>query len=90
MDIKMINNVSAQRFETTVDGSTAVLEYALEDGTLTLVHTGVPPALEGRGIGGKVVRAALEYAQDAGLKVIPECPFVRSYIERHKEYEHLL
>ena len=90
MDIKVANNASAKRFETMVDGSMAVLDYELEDGTLILVHTGVPPALEGRGIGGKVVKAALEYAQDAGLKVVPECPFVRSYIERHKEYEHLL
>ncbi len=90
MDIKVTNNTSAKRFETTVGGATAVLDYELKDGTLTLVHTGVPSSLEGQGIGGKVVKAALEYAKEEGLKVIPQCPFVRSYIERHKEYESLL
>ena len=37
-----------------------------------------------------MVKAALEYAKEEGLKVVPQCPFVRSYIERHKEYESLL
>jgi predicted GNAT family acetyltransferase len=90
MDIEVTNNRSAKRFETTMDDALAVLEYELEDGVLTLVHTGVPSVLEGKGIGGRLVKAALEFASEQGLKVVPLCPFVRSYIERHKEYQRLL
>ena len=90
MDIKVTNNGSAKRFEIKAENALAVLEYELEDGTLTLVHTGVPSALEGQGIGGKLAKAALEYAKKEGLKVVPRCSFVRSYIERHTEYQGLL
>lgn len=90
MDIEVTNNRSAKRFETTMGDALAVLEYELKDGVLTLVHTGVPSVLEGKGIGGKLVKAALEFASEQGLKVVPLCPFVRSYIKRHQEYQRLL
>ena len=90
MDIKVENNRSAKRFEINADNALAVLEYGLEGSTLTLVHTGVPTALEGQGIGSKLAKAALEFAREKDLTVVPLCPFVRSYIERHKEYQGLL
>lgn len=78
------NNPAEKRFEVEADGHLAILEYALEEGAIALVHTEVPPQLEGRGLGSKLVKAALDYAEGQGLKVIPQCPFVASYIERHK------
>lgn len=90
MDITVKNNKSEKRFEAEVAGSLLIVEYGLDDNTLTLVHTQVPPELEGQGLGGKVVKAALNYAKSQGLQVIPQCPFVRNYIERHKDYESLV
>ncbi|MFA7534874.1 MAG: GNAT family N-acetyltransferase [Desulfuromonadales bacterium] len=83
------NNPAKKRFEVEANGALAFLEYELEEGAITLVHTEVPPELEGQGLAGKIVKAALAYAESRGLKVIPRCPFVAGYIARHKEFEHL-
>ena len=50
----------------------------------------MPPALEGRGIGSRLVRAALEKVRAEGLKVVALCPFVKAYIEKHPEEQDLL
>ena len=55
-----------------------------------MVHTIVSPMLGGRGYGSRLVRSALDYARDNGLKVIPSCSFVGVYLERHPEYKALL
>jgi len=75
----------ASRFVYADDGVEAELMYRLRDGRLVLVHTGVPPELEGQGIGGRLVTAAIEYAAEQGLTVVPSCPFARSWLERHPE-----
>lgn len=80
------DNQAAQRYEVDVDGAVAVLEYEREDGRIDLIHTEVPPALGGRGIAARLAHTALEDAQAAGLKVIPSCSYVASYIRRHPEY----
>lgn len=80
----------AGRFEVTVDGKTAWLEYARGPHRLVLLHTEVPPALEGRGLAGRLARHAFERARQEGLEVVPECPFQRSWLERHPEYHDLL
>lgn len=90
MEISIRHNPQAERFETTVEGVSAFLTYTLEEKVLTLLHTEVPPALEGKGIGSRVVKTALDYARQQGLRVIPRCPFVAHYIERHQEYADLV
>lgn len=90
MDVTVENNKEAHRFQVEVDGFTAFIDYKLSGETITLVHTKVPSELEGRGLGSKLVKAALDSSRDDGLKVIPECPFVASYIERHNEYADLV
>ena len=84
------DNRSEQEFELTVHGERAVAAYQLEDNTIVFTHTLVPPAIEGRGVGGKLVRGALDAARDAKLKVVPQCPFVAAWIDRHPEYRALL
>ncbi|WP_020674859.1 GNAT family N-acetyltransferase [Geopsychrobacter electrodiphilus] len=90
MDIKIENNKSAKRFEAIAAGYRVFIDYELNNQTMTLIHTKVPSELEGQGLGGKIVKAALEYAKNHGLQVIPQCPFVLSYIERHQEYKTLI
>jgi predicted GNAT family acetyltransferase len=84
------NNSPAQRYEALVDGHRSTLQYRLEGDQITYLHTEVPAALEGRGIGSALARAALEDARDRNLTVVPRCPFVREYIRRHPEYEPLV
>jgi predicted GNAT family acetyltransferase len=86
----VIDNKEQSRFELAVDGKTAILQYMERDGALYLTHTEVPPELEGQGIGGRIVKHALEQARSRGVKVAPSCAFARSYIERHPEYRSLV
>jgi predicted GNAT family acetyltransferase len=74
-----------QRFVVTADGETAELVYQLEGRRFVLVHTGVPDALSGRGIGGRLVQAALDRATAENLEVVPVCPYARSWLERHPD-----
>lgn len=84
------NNPAEHRYELTVDGHLAATYYKIADGVITFVHTEVPDALAGRGVGSKLVKGALDQVRSAGLKVVPQCPFVKAYIEKHGEYADLL
>ncbi len=79
-------NEETGRFELTVDGETAFAEYKLHPGVLVLPHTVTPTALEGRGIGSALAKAALGYARLNHLKVKPFCPFMAGYIAKHPEW----
>jgi predicted GNAT family acetyltransferase len=84
-DAEVTNNEAEHRFEITVDGHRAELTYRLHGTRLMLVHTEVPHALEGRGIGGDLVRAAVEHAAARGLTLVPYCPFARGWLVRHPD-----
>jgi len=71
------------RFEARIDGMLCIADYRLDSGVMTMVHTEVPPALQGRGIAAALVQAALDYAQAHALKVRPLCSYVRAYMQRH-------
>jgi len=77
------------RFDTHVDGQLCVLDYQLRDGTMIIQHTGVPPAVEGRGIAAQLTRAALDTARQRGWRVRPVCSYAAAYIRRHPEYQDL-
>ena len=63
------------RFHADVEGHACVLDYALAEGRMVIRHTGVPQAVGGRGIAGALVGAALDWARDARLRVVPECSY---------------
>jgi predicted GNAT family acetyltransferase len=79
------DNPAAGRFELIVDDHLAELVYVRSQGRLELVHTEVPEALGGRGLGGTLVRAALEVAERDGLSIVPTCPFARRWLEGHPD-----
>ncbi len=83
-------NTEESRFELIVDGQPCVLDYRESNGTITFTHTGVPKALEGRGLAGKLVKYALDHARGHNLKVASRCSYVDAYLERHKEYQDLV
>lgn len=84
------NNEGHHRYELVVDRHLAFSEYRIDGDVITFTHTIVPPALEGRGIASRLIAAALADVRAKGLKVVPECSFVRGYIERHPEWQDLL
>jgi uncharacterized protein len=80
-----------QRFELRVDGELAgSLVYRARKGLLALVHTEVDQRFEGRGLGGRLARFALEEARERGVAVLPFCPFVNGWMKRHPEYDDLV
>jgi predicted GNAT family acetyltransferase len=81
----VVENEAASRFELSIDGHVAELVYRRQGGRLVLVHTGVPDELEGRGVGGMLVKAAIERAVQQGLTVVPACPFARHWLKRHPD-----
>ena len=81
----VIDNTDASRFELRADGWLAELVYRIRGDRLVLVHTEVPVELEGRGIGGRLVTAAVDRAAREGLTLVPLCPFARDWLERHPE-----
>lgn len=91
MDIAVVDNPEAGRYEIRVDGELAGhLAYKRDADTISLMHTEIDPAYEGRGLGSTLVRNVLEAARDDAARVVPYCPFVRSYLRRHQEYRDLL
>ena len=64
--------------------------YRLRGKRMVLLHTGVPDAVEGHGIGGELVRAAVGYAASQGLTVVPACPFARAWLERNPDVAALV
>jgi predicted GNAT family acetyltransferase len=88
---EVINNTEASRYEIRVDGKVAgFAEYRLRPGKIVFVHTVIGEEFEGKGLGGVLVHNALDAAREAGLTVIPLCPFVAGYIRRHPEYRDLV
>jgi predicted GNAT family acetyltransferase len=88
--MEIVHNPTASRFEASVDGQLCVCQYRLFKKLMMLVHTGVPPALRGRGIAAALVRAALDHARAKGLKVRPDCSYAEAYMQRHAETQDLL
>lgn len=84
------DNRDESRYQAEVDGALSILEYRRDGDTITFTHTDVPASLEGRGVGSTLARFALDRARTSGLRVVPQCPFVRAYIERHEEYRDLV
>ena len=80
----------ARRFAADLDGTAAYITYReLDRHRLELDHTYVPPEFRGGGIASQLTVRALEYASERGYRVVPSCPFVAAYIERHPEYHGL-
>ena len=90
MPIAVIHIAAASRFGATVDGQLCVADYRLAGTLMTMHHTFVPPALEGRGIAAALVAAALAHARREGLRVRPTCSYVSAYMRRHPETLDLL
>lgn len=89
-DEQVIDNRAQQRYELQLAGGTAFIDYLDHGKVRTLTHAEVPMRLRGGGIAGKLTGGALDLARAEGLKVVPRCPYVATFIDRHPQYQDLL
>jgi uncharacterized protein len=89
MDQTVRDNVAGQRFELDLEGGLAFIAYRRSGDVLSLDHAEVPAALNGRGIGGRLVAGALDLIRSRGERMIPRCSFVAHFVERHPQYAEL-
>ncbi len=82
---QVTDNQAESRLELRAEGRPAELLYRRNGRRLVLVHTEVPEELEGRGLGGSLVTAAIDQAAREDLVVVPLCPFARGWLERHPD-----
>jgi predicted GNAT family acetyltransferase len=87
---ELINDTMQRRYEIVVDGAVAFVTYAREGDEIVLVHTEVPDALGGKGVGTMLARSVMEEARRLHLKVIPKCDFIAGFIKRHAEFADLV
>jgi uncharacterized protein len=89
--VEVRDNPSEHRFEIHDDGKLAgFARYVHRPGRIFFVHTEIDPAFEGRGLGSQLASAALDATRATGERIVPLCPFIASYVERHPEYADLV
>ena len=91
MDTSVVDSPPQHRFEIRADGELAgFAAYREGEREIVFTHTEIDPAYEGKGLGSVLVRAALDEVRSRGHAVLPACPFVRSFVERHPDYLDLV
>src|SRR6516162_3757060 len=91
MTTDVTDNPDRLRYEVRVDGELAgFAQYARRGGKIVFVHTEIDDRFEGQGLGSALAKGALDDARRRGLPVVPVCPFIAAYIERHPEYDELV
>lgn len=80
------HNAALSRYELETEHGVAVAVYRQQGDRLVFTHTEVPPLDEGRGIGSRLVREALDDTHRRGFRIVPACSFVVDFVRRHPEY----
>jgi len=89
--IEVADATDRERYELSIDGEVVgFTAYRTRPGLIAFIHTEVDERLQGRGLGDRLIRFALEDARARSLAVLPFCPFVKAFIERHREFETLV
>ena len=91
IEIRLEDRGERGRYHLLVDGAEAgELDYRMHEGRRVFVHTGVRDEYEGQGLAGELAKRVLDDARAEGLKIVPQCPYVRGYLERHEDYADLV
>lgn len=88
--IAVVKNEDNKRFELTVDGYTAFIDFSQDGNTIKLIHTESPEELAGRGVATALIEKTLEYIKEQGLRLVPLCPLVFAFIKRHPEWKAIV
>jgi predicted GNAT family acetyltransferase len=90
-EVRVVDNPAAGRYEAIIgDEVVGYVLYELRGRVIVFVHTVVEPAFDGKGVGGRLAAGALDDVRVRGLVLIPRCPFIAGYIERHPAYRDLV
>jgi predicted GNAT family acetyltransferase len=84
-DIEVVDVPAEDRFVVRGPDAEAELDYRLNGTRFVLAHTEVPEAWGGRGVGSRLIRAALARARAEQLTVVPWCPFARRWLKEHPD-----
>jgi predicted GNAT family acetyltransferase len=88
---QVVDNAERARFEVRVDGEVAgFTEYRRTPSTVSFLHTEIDDAFEGQGLGSQLARRALDAVRAEGRRVLPYCPFIRGWLQRHPDYHDLV
>jgi predicted GNAT family acetyltransferase len=89
--VEVVDAPDRERYELSIDGEVvAFTTYRLRPGRIAFLHTEVAARHQGQGLADRLIRFALEDARARALAVLPFCPFVKAFIERHREFEALV
>ena len=89
-DVLVCDNPEQHRYEIHVGSEIAgAADYHTQPGLVTIMHTEIDPAFEGRGLGSQFVAAMLDDVRRQEAQLLPVCPFVRAFLQRHPEYADL-
>jgi predicted GNAT family acetyltransferase len=91
-DVAVADNPAEHRYEARVDGTLAgVAQYSLGEKEIVFTHTEVDDSFEGRGVGSSLARSALDdVRRRGGLAVVPQCEFIKGWIDQHPDYQDLV
>src|SRR5438132_3485838 len=80
--LMVTRNSSANRFEITIAGSLARVDYRMSGNRMIITHTEVPEAVRGKGVAEQLVAFAMKYARKDGLEVVAECEYANRFLNR--------
>jgi predicted GNAT family acetyltransferase len=90
-DVQTTDNAEQHRYEARVAGELAgFAAYRVQGDRVVFTHTEVDDAYEGQGVGSALARAALDAVRASGRSAVPQCPFIRSWIDKHPDYADLV
>jgi predicted GNAT family acetyltransferase len=83
---RILDDEHASRYELWVgEDRVGFAAYRREPGRIVFTHTVVDPAREGHGYGGTIARAVVGDAVSRGETIVPQCPFIRAWLEKHPD-----
>lgn len=89
-ELQITNNEAIHQFQLVVDGHIAFIDYLHKNDKYYLVHTGVPPELEGKGVASALVDKALAYLEEHNAKIVPMCTYIQMFLKRHPEWNRMV
>lgn len=88
--LQLIDEEESRQFVLVIDGHRARMEYDRSSDRIFLTHLLVPPAIEGHDVEAVLTEKVLTWVESKGMKLVPYCPYVKTYLRRHTAWQRLL